>query len=382
MTNLAPRTAAPIIAVGMAALLMSAALSAPASPRSPREPREEFKYATMARCNTKDCHGAEAPKGSPALNEYTLWKANDPHSKAFTTLYKAPSKAIGAKMSIAKVHESPKCLSCHSKMVDPAQVVAGQKWSVQNGVSCEVCHGPGEKWVDPHATPKEKDWSHEKSVANGMIDLRTLPAWAASCASCHLQIDHEMVTAGHPRLLFELVDYNARTGAHWKTEKHPSMAPGFDQKAWTVGQAVSLAEALRNLGKMIAAKAPEERLKEARAQAAAHLALLKVVPGWTAPGEIASDPAKLSDDALQAERSAKTLGPADATILSKIAAGDPPKSFPSARQVALAFRALSAKPDAKAAIDKLCDQIAPKNEATFDLSKFTADYEGVRSQFK
>jgi len=190
------------------------------------------------------------------------------------------------------------------------------------------------------------------------------------------------VTAGHPRLFFELVDYNARTGAHWKTEKHPSMAPGFDQKAWTVGQAVSLAEALRNLGKRIAAKAPEERVKEAQEQAAAHVALLKHVPGFAAPAEIPADAAKLEELAKGAEAAARTLAPADASILPRIAAGEVPKTFPAARQTALAFRALSAKAEAKAAIDKLCEQIAPKNEVTFDPAKFAADYEAVRAQFK
>jgi hypothetical protein len=368
------------------ALVAAAAATALAVPGPPARPergtRVDYKYATMARCNTKDCHGADAAKGSPALNEYNIWKSVDPHSKAFTTLYKAPSKAIGEKMSIAKVHESPKCLTCHSKVVDPAQVVPNQKWSVQGGVSCEVCHGPGEKWVDPHATPKEKNWSHEQSVANGMADLRDLVKWSAQCASCHLQIDHDMVTAGHPRLHFELVDYNARTGAHWKTEKHPSMQAGFDARAWTVGQAVSFAEALRNLARRMSAKAPEERLKDARDQAAAHLRVLKHVGGLKAPAEIPADAARLEEAAAAAEAQAKGLAPADESVLAKLAAEEPPRDFSSARQVALAFRALSKKADAKAAIDKACDAVAAKNEAAFDPAKFAADFEAVRKSFK
>src|SRR5260221_8172279 len=177
-----------------AGLIAIAALSvaAVASPTLPR-PQEKYKYASMAGCNTKDCHGAESAKGSPALNEYTIWKASDPHAKAFTQLYKAPSKAIGAAMNIPKVYESPRCLICHSKIVDAANVVEGAKWSVQNGVSCEVCHGPAEKWVKPHATPKESNWDHKQSVAVGMIDLRDPYDWAVKCASCHLQIDYDMV---------------------------------------------------------------------------------------------------------------------------------------------------------------------------------------------
>lgn len=365
-----------------AALLAAAGLSmlnaSPPLERASREERAEYKYTSMARCNTKDCHGADAAKGSPGLNEYTVWKAMDPHAKAFTTLYKGPSKAMGAAMGIAKVFESPKCLACHTKVVPPDQVAAGQKWSVQNGVSCEVCHGPGEKWIDPHATPKEKDWSHEKSVAVGMIDLREATAWAAQCASCHLQIDHDMVTAGHPRLHFEIVDYNARTGAHWKTEKHPSMQPGFDARAWTTGQVVSLAEALRNLGKSVKAGAPENRLKEAREQAAAYALMLKHVPGFAAPE--ASMPE--ADAAAAVEKQAKTLAAADESLLAKLAAEEAPKDFSEARQVALAFRALSKKADAKGAIDALCVHIAAKNEKAFDPEKFAADYEAVRKSFK
>jgi len=283
---------APLAVAGMIAIasLGVAAAAAPAVPR----PQEKYKYASMAGCNTKDCHGAEAAKGSPGLNEYTLWKAADPHSKAFTTLYKAPSKAIGTAMNIPKVFESPKCLSCHSKVVEASNVVEGAKWSVQNGVSCEVCHGPAEKWLKPHATPKESNWGHKQSVENGMADLRDPYDWALKCAGCHLQIDHEMIKAGHPRLHFELVDYNARTGAHWKTEKHPSMAAGFDAKAWTVGQAVSLAEALKNLGRHISGGADADLVKRAREQAAAYLGVLKHVAGFTAV-EIPTDAAKCDD---------------------------------------------------------------------------------------
>lgn len=354
-----------------------AAAVAPATPRAAAQ--DKFKYATMAGCNTKDCHGAEAAKGSPGLNEYTIWKAQDPHAKAFTTLYKAPSKAIGAAMNIANVSTSPKCLTCHSKVVDAANVVEGAKWSVQNGVSCEVCHGPAEKWQKPHATPKESNWDHKQSVANGMADLREPYDWAVKCASCHLAIDHDMIKAGHPRLHFELVDYNARTGAHWKTEKHPSMAPGFDAKAWTVGQAVSLAEALRNLGKHLSGGAGEDLVKKAREQAAAYMGLLKHVGGFTA-AEIPGDAAKCDELAKAVEGQAKSLAPATEALLGKLAAEDAPKDFSAARQRALAFKALATKE--KAAIDALCGSIAAKNEATFDAGKFAAEYDGVKAKFK
>jgi hypothetical protein len=366
MMNLT-RALAAVAALSLAAAGVSALASKPAAAQE----KAAFKFSGIASCSTKDCHGAEAPKGSPGLNEYAVWKKDDPHSKTFTTLYKAPSKAMGKALNIAKVTDSPRCLSCHSKIVEPAQVVANAKWSLANGVSCEVCHGPGEKWFEPHATPKEKSWSHEKSVEVGMIDLRSLPAWAASCASCHLQIEHDMIAAGHPKLLFEFVDYNARTGAHWKTEKHPSMAPGFDQKAWAVGQVVSLAEALRNLAQWTEGKAAAERLAEAKAQVESHQRILKHVAGFTP-----------SEDPKAVEAQASKVSPGDEAVLTKLAAEEAPKDFMGARQVALAFRALSPKAAAKADIDKLCEQITAKAEPKFDAAKFAADFEAVRKHFK
>lgn len=342
-----------------------------AAPPAPVQEKNAFKFAGLAGCSTKDCHGAEAPKGSPGLNEYAIWKKEDPHSKTFTTLYKAPSKAQGKALNIAKVHESPRCLSCHSKVVEPALVMPNAKWAVQNGVSCEVCHGPGEKWLTPHATPKESNWPHEKSVENGMIDLRSLPAWAASCASCHLQIEHDMITAGHPKLLFEMVDYNARTGAHWKTEKHPSMAPGFDAKAWAVGQVVSLAEALRNLAQWTEAKAPAERLAEAKNQVESHQRMLKHVGDFTP-----------SDDPKAVEAQASKVAAGDEALLAKLAAEEAPKDFMGARQMALAFRALSTKAAAKADIEALNVHIQAKNEPKFDAAKFAADFDKVKAHFK
>src|SRR5882672_9360844 len=94
-------------ASGMLALA-AFSVAAVAMPAPARPAQEKFKYASMAGCNTKDCHGADAAKGSPGLNEYTIWKAQDPHAKAFTTLYKTPSKAIGAAMNIANVSTSAK----------------------------------------------------------------------------------------------------------------------------------------------------------------------------------------------------------------------------------------------------------------------------------
>lgn len=367
---------APAVAAGLITIAVLG-VAAAATPVTPRPAQEKYKYTSMAGCNTKDCHGAETAKGSPGLNEYTIWKAQDPHAKAFTTLYKASSKAMGKAMNIPNVTTSPRCVNCHSKIVDAADVVEGSKWSVQSGVSCEVCHGPAEKWFKPHATPVESKWTHKMSVEVGMVDLRDPYDWAVKCASCHLQIDHDMIKAGHPRLHFELIEYNSRTGAHWKTEKHPSMEPGFDAKAWAIGQAVSLTEALRNLGRHLSGGADAELTEKARAQAASHMDILKLVVGFKA-AEIPTDPAACEALAKEVNAQAKSLPPGDDALLSRLAVAEYPKDFSAARQQVLTIRALTKKAEAKAAIDKLAEVVHPKNEATFDINKFNAEYYEVK----
>ena len=81
-------------------------------------------------------------------------------------------------------------------------MMRGPKFDITEGVHCEGCHGPAEKWLEPHA---EKGWTHEQSVKLGMYDTKNLLLRAEKCVSCHLAIEPDLVAAGHPDLLaFEL----------------------------------------------------------------------------------------------------------------------------------------------------------------------------------
>lgn len=345
-------------ALRFAPLAILALAAAPwGAPRAGAPTSAPFKYAGTKSCSTADCHGAEAPKGSPALNEYQVWKKDDAHSRAFNDLYKKDSKAIADAMKIKNASQSQKCMSCHTLVVPKTDVVEGQTWVVQNGVSCEVCHGPAEKWLQPHAKQTDPKWEHAESIKHGMTDLRDLVVLANDCVRCHLAIDHEMVEAGHPRLSFEIVDYNSRTPPHWATEKHPSKQPGFDRKMWAIGQAVSLREALKNLEARKKAGASEKHVKESEALAAAYRSVLK----------------PFADPAGNLDALAQSIGaPGDdaAKKLASVEAVD----FESARQLALAYRALTSA-DTKA----LCEMVAAKNRAAFDPGKFKAALDAARA---
>lgn len=340
-----------------------------------------LKYAGTKSCSTSDCHGADGPQGSPGLNEYKIWKKKDLHAKAFTNLYKKPSKAIAKAMGLKNASKSDACLVCHTKVVEKANVIEGGKWVVSSGVSCEVCHGPSEKWLEPHADPKEKSWDHAKSVAGGMVDLRDLTTWANTCVRCHLKIDPAMIDAGHPRLNFELVDYNERNPPHWDTPNHSSRAAGFNARAWAIGQIVSLREAAQTYFDRKESGAPEKHVQEAASLVKAHYNVLKhfvIVGEGTYVSVLRKKELIGKLDAMS--REVKDSVPA-AEVLAKLAS-EAPDDFDSARQVALAFHALSDKEGARASIGALRAHVAAKNRDTFDLEKYKTDLETVRQHFK
>src|SRR5205085_56753 len=123
----------------------------------------------------------------------------------------------------------------------------GREFEPSEGVSCESCHGPASAWLGPHAV---KNFSRQQSVALGMYDTSNLILRAEKCLSCHLGttnkwVDHEMIAAGHPALVFELDSYTAVEPPHWKQMEDPSAGV----RAWSVGQAVQLRESLQQLGR-------------------------------------------------------------------------------------------------------------------------------------
>ena len=115
-----------------------------------------------ASCAAAGCHGGvKLANGIGA--EYSVWLQNDPHARAYSVLLNDLSKQMAELLKLPKpAHESAVCLNCHSPTTaaalvgshDADVVVASVGRLVPNrelppfdGVGCEQCHGPGEKWV-------------------------------------------------------------------------------------------------------------------------------------------------------------------------------------------------------------------------------------------
>ncbi len=246
------------------------------------------KHVGATTCNALACHGATEPLADRPGDEYLTWSGVDAHSKAFRTLRdeeqsaaiaKALASAGAGTAAGADAATSPRCLSCHA--VDVPKEARGQRFSVEEGVTCEGCHGPAEKWLEPHA---RKGWKHEQSVALGMVDNHDLLHWANRCVVCHLAIDHVLIDAGHPDLVpFELDAQSQAVPPHWRDR----YGPWFGARAWGTGQAVALRASLAELGKRAAAGAAEDHMGSIWRRALGHLAAFRHLGARVAKTETA-----------------------------------------------------------------------------------------------
>ena len=114
---------------------------------------QDAKYIGAAKC--KMCHN-KAEKGE----QYNKWLAS-PHAKAMSVL-KADEK------------KNPKCLKCHSTAAGVDQSLVASI-TVEEGVSCESCHGPGSLYKVATIMKDQK-----AAIAKGLV----MPT-EATCKKCH-----------------------------------------------------------------------------------------------------------------------------------------------------------------------------------------------------
>jgi len=130
-------------------------------------PEAVFKYMGATSC--KGCHNL--PKRG---EQYDAWMSK-PHAHAYTTLANEQSKKIAKDMKIADAQKSDKCLKCHITAFGVPDSLLGEKYSVEEGVTCEACHGPGEKYKSMKMM-KDK----ELALKNGLIEPTE-----EVCVTCH-----------------------------------------------------------------------------------------------------------------------------------------------------------------------------------------------------
>ncbi len=200
----------------------------------------EARFVGVETCGSSQCHGSNEPWGNAtvSMKERLIWQEHDKHARAFATLSSDDGRAIATKLGLADASQAPQCLSCHSTYVPQAQ--RGPKFSLQQGVGCESCHGPGSQFLATHVQPTS---DHAGNVAAGLYPSNEPGPRAALCMSCHQgddkrQLTHTLYGAGHPRLRFELDTYGARQPYHFVADadyrRRKPMASHL--QLWAAGQ--------------------------------------------------------------------------------------------------------------------------------------------------
>ena len=187
------------------------------------------RYLGAMSCSSSSCHGGAGDQH----NQFIIWSQRDFHQRSGLILTNARSARIAETLRISDASADLRCTVCHSPVTAIAPPRLVDKSERDSGVSCESCHGPAEAWLRSHT---RRDYTYRMRVSAGMRDLRSFYFRANTCVACHQTLDSDIIAAGHPRLLFELVTQTKAEPPHWRD---PVDSP---VRAWLTGQAAALRE--------------------------------------------------------------------------------------------------------------------------------------------
>lgn len=153
--------------------------------------RPRSAHDTLSATACSKCHG-----------DQHAWWYDDRHNTSIDPfLDRDPAVIKIARLyglSTSKINRADSlCMDCHGTATSNRR---GRE--VQDGVSCQSCHGPAADFLEPHQEG-EKSLGRQrpgfrKALQLGMADLRDLETRIANCASCHYVTDPRLISSGHP----------------------------------------------------------------------------------------------------------------------------------------------------------------------------------------
>jgi hypothetical protein len=221
-------------------------------------------YCGAISCAAASCHGGGHP--GKVGSEYTTWASHDPHSRAYSVLFNNVSQNIVRAMQylsksseVVPAQQNSLCLKCHALNGEVPQhspvdgvTLQQERVAIQDGfvsgVGCENCHGGAGSWLTTHYQPSflalSKSGpllgSREKAEQHGLNPTKDLAFRITMCAKCHIggedrEVNHDLVAAGHPRLMFEYTSFQAHANyqPHWQEKAY---GRDFEARAWAIGQ--------------------------------------------------------------------------------------------------------------------------------------------------
>ena len=204
-------------------------------------------------CASSLCHGSvKLWKDSTVLqNEYLTWSRTDKHARAYNVLLNERSQRIAKNLGLKQpAHEAKICLDCHAHVIPEER--RGERFKITDGITCESCHGPAQKWVKTHVESDHAGAAlHAKNIEDGLYPTSDPVARAKLCMSCHYGnkdklVTHRIMGAGHPRMSFELDTFTEIAPKHFVVDKDYSERKKVwdGAKTWAIGQALAVSETM------------------------------------------------------------------------------------------------------------------------------------------
>ncbi|MGB2769003.1 MAG: multiheme c-type cytochrome [Candidatus Zixiibacteriota bacterium] len=129
---------------------------------------KEHAYVGVAKCKT--CHNTKTWG-----KLYDKWAATK-HATAYSGLAGEKSLAVAKDLKVESPQKSEKCLICHVTGYEASAKLKGEKYTLEEGVSCEACHGPGGDYLKSHI---RKD-NEKQAAADGLMKPTK-----EDCVTCH-----------------------------------------------------------------------------------------------------------------------------------------------------------------------------------------------------
>ena len=132
----------------------------------------DAQYIGTAKC--KICH-----KSKTRGDQFSLWEQSA-HAKAYTVLATEEAKKVATTAGVeGNPQESAKCLKCHVTGYDAPASAKAASYTLDEGVGCEACHGPGSLY---------KSMKVMKALTAGTQDAKAVSYQRgdeATCLKCH-----------------------------------------------------------------------------------------------------------------------------------------------------------------------------------------------------
>ena len=139
---------------------------------------QDAMYVGVAKCKT--CHGKKTG------DQYGIWEKG-PHANALKSLSSEAALKYAKENGIADPAKAPECLNCHSTMstVDKKLIDPKGKLTLEEGVSCESCHGPGSKYKSPKIMKKKAYEADAAAAHKAALDAGLVVPTEKVCVTCH-----------------------------------------------------------------------------------------------------------------------------------------------------------------------------------------------------